>query len=303
MNEVCPKYHVPVMLMQSVDAMNIGNGNYVDVTFGGGGHTREILKRMGEEAHLFSFDQDADTIANVPDDNRFTFVYSNFRYLENWMNYYGVEKVDGIMADLGVSSHHFDAAERGFTFRADAPLDMRMNQRAKMTAAQFLNSAEEERIASVLYNYGELRNARRMASAIVKSRTKKPVETTAEFVEMLEPFMGRDKEKKELACAFQALRIEINDEMGALREMLESAISLLAKGGRLVVLTYHSLEDRMVKNFIRSGNAEGKVKQDFYGNRIVPLRAVNNKVIVPSAEEIAANPRSRSAKLRVAEKL
>lgn len=303
MNEVCPKYHVPVMLMQSIDAMNIGNGNYVDVTFGGGGHTREILKRMGEEAHLFSFDQDADAIANVPDDNRFTFVYSNFRYLENWMNYYGVEKVDGIMADLGVSSHHFDAAERGFTFRADAPLDMRMNQRAKMTAAQFLNSAEEERIASVLYNYGELRNARRMASSIVKSRTKKPVETTAEFVEMLEPFMGRDKEKKELACAFQALRIEINDEMGALREMLESAISLLAKGGRLVVLTYHSLEDRMVKNFIRSGNAEGKVEQDFYGNRIVPLRAVNNKVIVPSAEEIAANPRSRSAKLRVAEKL
>ena len=203
MNEVCPKYHVPVMLMQSVDAMNIGNGNYVDVTFGGGGHTREILKRMGEEAHLFSFDQDADAIANVPDDNRFTFVYSNFRYLENWMNYYGVEKVDGIMADLGVSSHHFDAAERGFTFRADAPLDMRMNQRAKMTAAQFLNSAEEERIASVLYNYGELRNARRMASAIVKSRTKKPVETTAEFVEMLEPFMGRDKEKKNWRVPFR----------------------------------------------------------------------------------------------------
>ena len=283
--------------------MNIGGGNYVDVTFGGGGHSREILRRMKPEARLFGFDQDSDAIANAPCDNRFTFILSNFRYLENWMNYYGIGKLDGIMADLGVSSHHFDAAERGFTFRADAPLDMRMNRRAKLTAAQFLNTAEEERIASVLYNYGELRNSRRIAAAIVKARAAKPIETTAEFVKILEPFMGRDKEKKDLACAFQALRIEINDEMAALREMLESAISLLAKGGRLVVLTYHSLEDRMVKNFMKSGNAEGKVEQDFYGNRNVPMRAVNNKVIVPTAEEIAENPRSRSAKLRVAEKL
>lgn len=303
MNETCPKYHIPVMLAQSVDAMNIGGGNYVDVTFGGGGHSREILRRMKPEARLFGFDQDSDTIANAPCDNRFTFILSNFRYLENWMNYYGIGKLDGIMADLGVSSHHFDAAERGFTFRADAPLDMRMNQRAKLTAAQFLNTAEEERIASVLYNYGELRNSRRIAAAIVKARAAKPIETTAEFVKTLEPFMGRDKEKKDLACAFQALRIEVNDEMAALREMLESAISLLAKGGRLVVLTYHSLEDRMVKNFMKSGNAEGTVEQDFYGNRNVPVRAVNNKVIVPTAEEIAENPRSRSAKLRVAEKL
>ena len=303
MNEDRPKYHIPVMLAQSVDAMNIGGGNYVDVTFGGGGHSREILRRMKPEARLFGFDQDSDAIANAPRDARFTFILSNFRYLENWMNYYGIGKLDGIMADLGVSSHHFDAAERGFTFRADAPLDMRMNRRAKLTAAQFLNTAEEERIASVLYNYGELRNSRRIAAAIVKARAAKPIETTAEFVNTLEPFMGRDKEKKELACAFQALRIEINDEMAALREMLESAISLLAKGGRLVVLTYHSLEDRMVKNFIKSGNAEGKVEQDFYGNRIVPVRAVNNKVIVPTAAEIAENPRSRSAKLRVAEKL
>ncbi len=303
MNEDRPKYHIPVMLAQSVDAMNIGGGNYVDVTFGGGGHSREILRRMKPEARLFGFDQDSDAIANAPRDARFTFILSNFRYLENWMNYYGIGKLDGIMADLGVSSHHFDAAERGFTFRADAPLDMRMNRRAKLTAAQFLNTAEEERIASVLYNYGELRNSRRIAAAIVKARAAKPIETTAEFVNTLEPFMGRDKEKKELACAFQALRIEINDEMAALREMLESAISLLAKGGRLVVLTYHSLEDRMVKNFMKSGNAEGKVEQDFYGNRIVPVRAVNNKVIVPTAAEIAENPRSRSAKLRVAEKL
>lgn len=303
MNEDRPKYHIPVMLAQSVDAMNIGGGNYVDVTFGGGGHSREILRRMKPEARLFGFDQDSDTIANAPRDGRFTFILSNFRYLENWMNYYGIGKIDGIIADLGVSSHHFDAAERGFTFRADAPLDMRMNRRAKLTAAQFLNTAEEERIASVLYNYGELRNSRRIAAAIVKARAAKPIETTAEFVKALEPFMGRDKEKKDLACAFQALRIEINDEMAALREMLGSAISLLAKGGRLVVLTYHSLEDRMVKNFMKSGNAEGKVEQDFYGNRNVLVRAVNNKVIVPAAEEIAENPRSRSAKLRVAEKL
>ncbi len=303
MNENSPKYHIPVMLTQSVDAMNIGNGNYVDVTFGGGGHSREILRRMKPDGRLFGFDQDSDAIANAPDDERFTFILSNFRYLKNWMNYYGIEKLDGIIADLGVSSHHFDAAERGFTFRANAPLDMRMNRLAKLTAAQFLNTAEEERIASVLYNYGELRNSRRMAAAIVKARAVEPIETTAELVKVLEPLMGRDKEKKELACAFQALRIEVNDEMAALREMLESAISLLAKGGRIVVLTYHSLEDRMVKNFIKSGNAEGKVEQDFYGNRIVPLRAVNNKVIVPTAEEIAENPRSRSAKLRVAEKL
>lgn len=303
MNENSPKYHIPVMLTQSVDAMNIGNGNYVDVTFGGGGHSREILRRMKPDGRLFGFDQDSDAIANAPDDERFTFILSNFRYLKNWMNYYGIEKFDGIIADLGVSSHHFDAAERGFTFRANAPLDMRMNRLAKLTAAQFLNTAEEERIASVLYNYGELRNSRRMAAAIVKARAVEPIETTAELVKVLEPLMGRDKEKKELACAFQALRIEVNDEMAALREMLESAISLLAKGGRIVVLTYHSLEDRMVKNFIKSGNAEGKVEQDFYGNRIVPLRAVNNKVIVPTAEEIAENPRSRSAKLRVAEKL
>ncbi len=218
------------------------------------------------------------------------------------MNYYGISELDAVIADLGVSSHHFDTAERGFTFRNDAPLDMRMNRRAKLTAAEFLNTAPEEKIATVLKNYGELRNARRIAAAIAKQRTTKPINTTAEFVDMLTPFMGRDKEKKDLACAFQALRIEINDEMGALRNMLSAATHLLRKGGRLVVLTYHSLEDRMVKNFVKSGNADGKVEQDFYGNRLAPLRAVNNHVIVPDDNEIAANPRSRSAKLRVAEK-
>ncbi len=295
-------YHVPVMLNRTIDAMNIGSGTYVDVTFGGGGHSREILRRMDKQARLFSFDQDTDAVANIPDDKRLTFVLSNFRYLRNWMNYYGITELDAVIADLGVSSHHFDTAERGFTFRNDAPLDMRMNRSAKLTAAEFLNSAPEEKIAAVLKNYGELRNARRIAGAIAKQRITKPINTTAEFVGMLEPFMGRDKEKKDLACAFQALRIEINDEMGALREMLTAATHLLRKGGRLVVLTYHSLEDRMVKNFIKSGNAEGKVEQDFYGNRLAPLRAVNSHVIVPDDEEIAANPRSRSAKLRVAEK-
>ncbi len=295
-------YHVPVMLNRTIDAMNIGSGTYVDVTFGGGGHSREILRRMDRQAKLFSFDQDTDAVANIPDDNRLTFVLSNFRYLQNWMNYYGISELDAVIADLGVSSHHFDTAERGFTFRNDAPLDMRMNRRAKLTAAEFLNTAPEEKIATVLKNYGELRNARRIAAAIAKQRTTKPINTTAEFVDMLAPFMGRDKEKKDLACAFQALRIEINDEMGALRDMLSAATHLLRKGGRLVVLTYHSLEDRMVKNFVKSGNADGKVEQDFYGNRLAPLRAVNNHVIVPDDNEIAANPRSRSAKLRVAEK-
>lgn len=295
-------YHVPVMLNRTIDAMNIGSGTYVDVTFGGGGHSREILRRMDRQAKLFSFDQDTDAVANIPDDNRLTFVLSNFRYLQNWMNYYGISELDAVIADLGVSSHHFDTAERGFTFRNDAPLDMRMNRRAKLTAAEFLNTAPEEKIATVLKNYGELRNARRIADAIAKQRTTKPINTTAEFVNMLAPFMGRDKEKKDLACAFQALRIEINDEMGALRNMLSAATHLLRKGGRLVVLTYHSLEDRMVKNFVKSGNADGKVEQDFYGNRLAPLRAVNNHVIVPDDNEIAANPRSRSAKLRVAEK-
>lgn len=298
-----PIYHVPVMLKQSVDGLDVKpNGVYVDVTFGGGGHSSEILRRLGNKGSLYSFDQDRDALRNVPDDGRLTFILGNFRWLSNWMNYYGVEKVDGLLADLGVSSHHFDDAERGFSFRYDGQLDMRMNQQAPRMAADVVNTYTEQQLADVFYLYGELKNSRRLAAALVKARASKPVKTVGDFLEVVTPLLGHDREKKDLAKVFQALRIEVNDEMGALRNMLESAIDLLAPGGRLVVLTYHSLEDRIVKNFIRSGNAEGKVEADFFGNRNVPLRAVNNKVIVADAEEQARNPRSRSAKLRIAEK-
>ncbi len=300
-----PTYHVPVLLKQSVDGMAVRpDGIYVDVTFGGGGHSREILSRLGAEGHLYSFDQDADAERNIPDaDGRFTFVRSNFRYLTNWMRYYGVDGVDGILADLGVSSHHFDDETRGFSFRFDAPLDMRMNGRAGLTAADVVNRYDEESLARLFYLYGELKNSRRLAAAIVRGRADRPVVTVADFVELVRPLTGREREKKDMAKVFQALRIEVNHEMDALREMLDAAVRVLRPGGRLVVLTYHSLEDRMVKNYMKSGNAEGKVEQDFYGNRLAPLRPVNNKVVVPDEAEQAANPRSRSAKLRVAEKL
>lgn len=300
-----PTYHVPVLLKQSVDGMAVRpDGIYVDVTFGGGGHSREILLRLGAEGHLYSFDQDADAERNIPDaDGRFTFVRSNFRYLTNWMRYYGVDGVDGILADLGVSSHHFDDETRGFSFRFDAPLDMRMNGRAGLTAADVVNRYDEESLARLFYLYGEMKNSRRLAAAIVRGRADRPVVTVADFVELVRPLTGREREKKDMAKVFQALRIEVNHEMDALREMLDAAVRVLRPGGRLVVLTYHSLEDRMVKNYMKSGNAEGKVEQDFYGNRLAPLRPVNNKVVVPDEAEQAANPRSRSAKLRVAEKL
>lgn len=300
-----PTYHVPVLLKQSVDGMAVRpDGIYVDVTFGGGGHSREILSRLGAEGHLYSFDQDADAERNIPDaDGRFTFVRSNFRYLTNWMRYYGVDGVDGILADLGVSSHHFDDETRGFSFRFDAPLDMRMNGRAGLTAADVVNRYDEESLARLFYLYGEMKNSRRLAAAIVRGRADRPVVTVADFVELVRPLTGREREKKDMAKVFQALRIEVNHEMDALREMLDAAVRVLRPGGRLVVLTYHSLEDRMVKNYMKSGNAEGKMEQDFYGNRLVPLRPVNNKVVVPDEAEQAANPRSRSAKLRVAEKL
>lgn len=298
-------YHVPVMLGQSVDGLNIGGsgGVFVDATFGGGGHSREILRRMGPQARLFGFDQDSDAVANIPDDRRFTFVLSNFRFLENWMDYYGIGGIDGLIADLGVSSHHFDTAERGFSFRADAPLDMRMNRRAKTTAADFLNSVGESEIEMALSAYGELRFARSLAKAIVRERDARPFATTGQLAEVAEPFLRGDKDKKYLARIFQALRIEVNDEMEALRELMDTSIALLRKGGRLVVLTYHSLEDRLVKNYMRSGNLAGKIERDFYGNLIAPLRPVNNHVVVPSPGEVEANPRSRSAKLRIAEKL
>lgn len=298
-------YHVPVLLRESVDGLAIKpDGVYIDTTFGGGGHSREILSRLGKKGHLFSFDQDADAERNSIDDDRFTFVRSNFRYIKNWMRYYDIEQVDGLLADLGVSSHHFDDETRGFSFRYEAPLDMRMNKRAGKTAADILNEAEESQLADILYIYGELKNARRIASAIVKGRATQRIETTADLIKLTDGLIGfNGNEKKEMAKLFQALRIEVNHEMDALREMLNGARDLLSPGGRLSVITYHSLEDRMVKNFIKAGNAEGKVHQDFFGRTEAPFRTINNKVITPSADEQAQNPRSRSAKLRIGERV
>lgn len=296
-------YHIPVLLNESIEGMNLhADGIYADMTFGGGGHSKEILRRMGEDCHLYSFDQDEDAEKNIVDDKRFTFVRSNFRYLRNFMRYYGVEQLDGILADLGVSSHHFDDSERGFSFRFDGKLDMRMNKRAGMTAADIVNTYDEEKLADVFYLYGELKNSRKLAATIAKARQQKQITTIGEFLDIIKPLFGREREKKELAKVFQALRIEVNHEMEALKEMLYEATDLLKPGGRLVTITYHSLEDRMVKNLIKAGNIEGKVEQDFYGNMQSPFRAVNNKVIVPTDEEVNQNPRSRSAKLRIAEK-
>ena len=297
-------YHVPVLLKESVDGLDIkSDGIYVDVTFGGGGHSREILSRLGKKGHLYSFDQDADAEQNIVDDDRFTFVRSNFRYLSNWMRYYGVEQIDGLLADLGVSSHHFDDETRGFSFRYDAPLDMRMNKRAGKTAADILNEYSEKALADVFYLYGELKNARRIAAAICAYRQQKRIETTADLTKATEKLIRTEKEKKDLARIYQALRIEVNHEMDALRDMLKSATSLLTKEGRLSVITYHSLEDRIVKNVMKAGNAEGKVDQDFFGRISSPFRTVSNKVITPTEDELQMNPRSRSAKLRIAEKI
>ncbi len=308
-------YHVPVLLRESIDGLDIKpDGVYVDVTFGGGGHSLEILRRLGKNGHLFSFDQDEDAERNLLSDDRFTFVRSNFRYLKNWMRYYDVDHIDGLLADLGVSSHHFDDESRGFSFRFDAPLDMRMNKRAGMTAAEILNSYSEEMLADVLYLYGELKGARKIAAAIVKARGEKPIKTTDDLIQITGKLLQRERprpgergatmpEKKEIAKLFQALRIEVNHEMDALKEMLNGAREMLGKGGRLSVITYHSLEDRIVKNVMKTGNAEGKMKQDFFGRTEAPFRQLSNKVIVPSNEEQERNPRSRSAKLRVAERI
>lgn len=296
-------YHVPVLLKESVDGMNIQpGGTYVDVTFGGGGHSKEILSRLGKNGTLLGFDQDEDAEKNIVNDKRFIFVRSNFRYLHNFLRYHNIDKVDSILADLGVSSHHFDDSERGFSFRFDGKLDMRMNKRAGITAAELVNTYEEERLADIFYLYGELKNSRKLASVIVKARVSKHIETIEDFLSIIKPLFGREREKKELAKVFQALRIEVNQEMEALKEMLLAATEALKPGGRLVVITYHSLEDRMVKNIMKTGNVEGKQDQDFFGNLNTPFRLVNNKVIVPNEEEIARNPRSRSAKLRIAEK-
>ena len=315
-------YHVPVLLKESVDGLNIKPGGiYVDVTFGGGGHSREILSRIGTKGHLFSFDQDADAENNIfesedndinntdtqkarrfVDDSRFTFVRSNFRYLKNWMQYYGIEHIDGLLADLGVSSHHFDDESRGFSFRFDAPLDMRMNKRAGKTAAEIINEYEEEQLADLFYLYGELKNSRRIAATLVAARKQAFIASTSDFIRAVEPLFSREREKKDMAKLFQALRIEVNHEMTALKEMLTSATALLTHGGRLSIITYHSLEDRIVKNVMKTGNIEGKVNQDFFGRIESPYKLINNKVITPSEDELSINSRSRSAKLRIAER-
>ena len=297
-------YHIPVLLRESVDGLAIKpDGVYIDVTFGGGGHSKEILRRLGEKGRLYSFDQDADAEKNIVDDDRFTFVRSNFRYIKNWMRYYGEEKIDGVLADLGVSSHHFDDETRGFSFRYDAPLDMRMNKRAGHTAADILNDYDQEQLADVLYIYGELKTARKIASAIVKARNAKRIETTSDLQQACGSLFPREREKKETAKLFQALRIEVNHEMDALCEMLNGAKDLLCEGGRLSVITYHSLEDRLVKNMMKAGNVDGKMSQDFFGRTASPFRPVSNKVVTPDADEQARNPRSRSAKLRIAERI
>ena len=315
MNEI---YHIPAMLRETIQGLNIQpDGLYVDVTFGGGGHSRAILDQLSEQGKLYSFDQDLDTLQNVMHQDNWQFVHSNFRYLRNFMDYYGVEQIDGLLGDLGVSFHHFDCPERGFSFRFSAPLDMRMNQSGGRTAADILNSYSEEDLARVLYMYGEMNNSRQIAKKIVKARGQKAIERTEELVAVVigktpsAPLQGgRDGQeldipagaKKELAKLFQALRIEVNDEMGALREMLLAAKDLLKPGGRIAILTYHSLEDRMVKNFLRSGNLEGKIEKDFYGNILSPFKVIE-KGLTASAEEVERNPRARSAKLRVAEKI
>ena len=304
-------YHIPVLLNESIDGLNIQPGGiYVDVTMGGGGHSHAILKRLDANAHLYSFDQDADAEANLKqnhgddllNDERFTFVRSNFRYLKNWMRYHGVEQIDGLLADLGVSSHHFDDESRGFSFRFESPLDMRMNKRSSKTAADIVNNYTEEALADIFYLYGELKNSRNIASLLVKARQEKKIETTGDFIAVGEPLFKREREKKDLAKLFQALRIEVNGEMSALKELLTSVVDILKPDGRLSVITYHSLEDRIVKNIMKAGNIEGKIEQDFFGRINTPFKLINNKVIVPTDEEQEQNPRSRSAKLRIAEK-
>ena len=297
-----PVYHIPAMLQECIDGLQISpSGTYVDVTFGGGGHSRGIIEQLGEGGRLFSFDQDLDAYANRIEDPRFTFVHSNFRYLTNFMRFHKVDKVDGILGDLGVSFHHFDEAERGFSFRADAPLDMRMNRSARVDAAQVVNTYTEEQLLRIMADYGDMRRPMPIVRAILKARDNKPVMTTGQLLDVIRPLINPKQEKKELAQIFQALRIEVNGEMDALKRFLESTLEVLRRGGRLVVLTYHSLEDRMVKNFIKTGNTEGIVDKDFFGKVNTPWRQITKGAVAPSQEEIDRNPRSRSAKLRVAE--
>ncbi len=295
-------YHIPVLLSESIDGLALKPGGiYVDATFGGGGHSRAILAQL-KGGRLYAFDQDEDVLKNLPEDKRLQFVHGNFRFLSNFMRYYGEEQVDGILADLGVSSHHFDQAGRGFSFRFDVDLDMRMNQRATLRAADILADYSKEELCRVFRVYGEFRQAAKMAGAIVKARQEQAVRTAGQLSDLLRPLLSRQAEKKDLARVFQALRIELNREVGALEDLLTQSLDILKPGGRLVVISYHSLEDRLVKNFMRTGNLEGEVKKDFYGNNLSPFILVNNKVLVPSPEEQEQNPRSRSARLRIAEK-
>jgi len=297
-----PVYHTPALLSETIDGLKIKpDGIYVDVTFGGGGHSGAILKLLNQNGRLLGFDQDPDAQKNAIADSRFTFVRSNFRYLKNFLRYHNIEKVDGILADLGVSSHHFDEAERGFSFRFDGELDMRMNTGSGLSAAYVINNYTEQQLADMFYLYGELNNSRRIARTIVTERSKGKIDTIFRFIEILKPFFGREKEKKDMARVFQALRIEVNSEMEVLEALLKQSVEVLNPGGRIAVLTYHSLEDRLVKNFFRSGNFEGNLNKDFFGNIISPLKVVNNKVIVAGTDEIERNPRARSAKLRIAE--
>ena len=297
-------YHIPALLDACMAGLAVQpDGTYVDVTFGGGGHSRAILERLGDKGCLYAFDQDEDACVNRIEDNRFTFVRSNFRFLKNFMRYYDVDSIDGLLADLGVSFHHFDASERGFSFRFDGALDMRMNRRARTTAADIIESYTQEQLSDIFYLYGELRSARKIAGAVVSARRVQKIDTTTRLVEVVSPYIDKRQEKKELAQLFQALRIEVNQEMEALRRMLLSACELVRPGGRIAILTYHSLEDRLVKNFFKTGNFEGRVEKDFFGRIESPLRPVNNKVIVPDDDEVIRNPRARSAKLRIAEKL
>ena len=299
-----PVYHIPALLDECINGLNIkSDGVYADVTFGGGGHSRAIMSKLGENGRLLGFDQDIDAFRNKLDDSRFTFVHGNFSFLKNFVRYYGIDALDGILADLGVSFHHFDDGERGFSFRQDSRLDMRMNQKATVDAATVLATYSEEQLASVLYLYGELKQSRRMASAIVKARSEGEIDTTARLTQVVMPFIRKSQEKKELAQVFQALRIEVNHEIDALKSMLQQSLQVLKPGGRLVVITYHSLEDRLVKNFMRSGNFDGEVEKDFYGNVLSPMKPVSRGALQASDAETASNSRARSARLRVAEKV
>lgn len=298
------KYHTPVLLKESVDGLNISPlGIYVDVTFGGGGHSRDILKRLGDNGRLIAFDQDKEVFKNAISDKRFTLVHANFRFLKNFLRLHEINSIDGLIADLGVSSHHFDDTNRGFSYRFRGDLDMRMNQNADISATDIINEYSVERLSDLFYNYGELRNARKIATAVVEYRQSKKIEKTDEFLSILKPFTRKDREKKVMAQAFQALRIEVNNEMDSLTIMLNQALQMLKPGGRLSVISYHSIEDRLVKNFFRTGNFKGHLEKDFYGNPLTPFKLINKNVIVPTEDEQLQNPRSRSAKLRVAEKL